>query len=193
MAQLSFISTAKLAELLTKADTSQNTYVHVLTKNLLALGVDPLNPTQVIDLSKEAIRSVSADDTAQEPQVLSVPTTPSTHTPRRTGRYLLDIKGSTVVCRSLKEMLSEGLKALEQHQQGTLTKLSAIKPRSKRIVALDPALLFNKAELVEKYSEKLIDGWWYGTNNSTEETISWLRRASEIAGLEWGKDISTSL
>lgn len=54
-------------------------------------------------------------------------------------------------------------------------------------------MLFDKADLVEKYSEKLIDGWWYGTNNSKYETITWLRRATELAGLEWGTDISTSL
>ena len=192
MAQLSFIPAAKLAELLTRDNVPGNAYVRVLTKKQLALGVDPLNHTHVIDFSKEDLRSISANDTANEPQVSPPAATPP-RASRRSGRYLLDFKGSTVECHSLKELLSKGLKALEQHQPGTLANLSAIRPRSKRIVARDPALLFKQPELAEKYAEKLVDGWWFGTNNSANETISWLRRGAEIAGLEWGKDISTSL
>ena len=46
--------------------------------------------------------------------------------------------------------------------------------------------------MVGLFSEKLVDGWWFGINNSAAETLSWLRRGAEIAGLEWGKDVETS-
>ncbi len=36
-------------------------------------------------------------------------------------------------------------------------------------------------------------GWWFGTNNSADETLTWLRRGADLAGLEWGKDITTSI
>ena len=90
-------------------------------------------------------------------------------------------------------MLSEGLKAFERHKSGTLEKLSNISPRSKHIVARDRYTLFNNTELSENYSEVLIDDWWYGTNNSAQETEAWLRRGAELCGLKWDKDITTSL
>lgn len=186
------IETTKLAGMLASVSDDQGKYAR-LTNNQLELGSEPFNMTHVVDFSLEAIRPVSVDNIAQGLQVPTMSPTPSIRTSRRTGRYELHFKGTIVECRSLKELLSEGLKALELHRQGTLDQLSAIMPRSKRIVARDPGLLFNKKELSEKYSEKLIDDWWYGTNNSSEETISWLRRASEMAGLQWGKDISTNL
>jgi len=33
------------------------------------------------------------------------------------------------------------------------------------------------------YSENLIDGWSFGTNNSADETNSWLKRACELCGV----------
>lgn len=186
MAQLSFISATKLAKLLKNTSAREDTYVRVLTKNQLALGVDPLNPTHVIDFSAEAIRSISSDDIVQEPQR---PPARRKRVSRQTGKYLLEIKGDEKECGSLKELLSEGLKALERHQPGTLAKLTTIRPRSKRIVARDPALLFKQPELADKYAEKLINGWWFGTNNSADETVTWLRRGCELAGLEWDREV----
>lgn len=190
MAQVSFISATKLAKLLKNTNARGDTYVRVLTKNQLALGVDPLNPTHVIDFSEEATRSISSEDTAQEPRR---PPERRKRVSRRTGKYLLEIKGDEKECGSLKELLSEGLKALERHQPGTLAKLTTIRPRSKRIVARDPALLFKQPKLADKYAEKLINGWWFGTNNSADETVTWLRRGCDLAGLEWDREVVVAL
>jgi hypothetical protein len=38
-----------------------------------------------------------------------------------------------------------------------------------------------------------MDGWWFGTNNSRDETIAWLKRGCELAGLSWGEDFSVAL
>jgi len=68
-----------------------------------------------------------------------------------------------------------------------------IKSRTRRIVARDPSHLFDKQHLSEDHSERLIDGWWYGTNNSASQTRAWLQRACSCAGLKWGDDFKTSL
>lgn len=183
--QLSIIPTAKLSELASSAEKQGYRYAQVHSKNLLAVGADPLNPTHVIDLNKETICPIL------DPDVPSLHVVPRNS--RRTGNYSIEIKGNRIECASLKELLSEGLKAFEKHRLGTLRDLAEVKPRSKRIVAREPAQLFMNQELVQKYSEKLVDGWWFGTNNSKEETLTWLRRGAEKAGLVWGKDVRTSI
>lgn len=189
--QLSFIATATLAELASSAEKQGYTYAQVQSKNLLALGADPLNPTHVIDFTKEVIRPISS--TVSPSDLETPPAGGARRASRRSGDYYIEVKGDMIECVSLKGVLSEGLKSLERLHPGTLDELSTIRPRSKRIVSRDPEQLFKKPELVQKYSEKLVDGWWFGTNNSSDETLTWLRRGAEIAGLEWGKDIMTSI
>jgi hypothetical protein len=191
LAHISFITVAKLIDLLKTADSSGNMNVRVLTANQLALGADPLKPTSIIDFSKEAVRPISSQDIQTE--VRAPDRNAAQRISRKSGKYLLDIRGNTIECGSLKDLLAEGLRALEKHKRGTLDKLSAIKPRTKRIVAREAQRLFDRRELAEKYAEQLTDGWWYGTNNSADETNVWLRRGADLAGLEWGRDFTTSL
>ena len=103
------------------------------------------------------------------------------------------LRARRVNCRSLKQLLSSGLRALDELRPGTLEKLYHLKPRSRRIVARHPQELFNRDDLIEKYSEQLMHGWWYGTNNSANETEIWLRRACHCAGMAWRQDFITSL
>ena len=190
MAQISFLRVAKLIDLLKTADASGDVHA-ILTEGQLALGVDPFNPTSIIDFSKEAIWPISLRDTQTD--VRAPNRNAAQRVSRKSGKYLLAIKGNTIECGSLKDLLAEGLRALEKHKRGTLDKLSAIKPRTKRIVARETQRLFDQPELAEKYAEQLTDGWWYGTNNSADETNTWLRRGADLAGLEWGRDFTTSL
>jgi hypothetical protein len=81
----------------------------------------------------------------------------------------------------------------EEAQPGTLDKLSLLKQRTKRIVARTPKHLFERDHLTEKCSDQLIDGWWYGTNNSARETKEWLKRACSCSGLNWQDNFKTSL
>ena len=204
MAQVNFISAMRLVELLTEANHLGRMNVRVLTTNKLALGIDPLHPSSVIDLSKELVRPFQQgrDQAAVEPAPPPPrPSSPEPATPnsstwkpsRTTGRYSLNVDGKNITCRSLKELLAEGLKAFELYKPGTLQKLSSIKPRSKHIVSEDPKLLFENPDLVEKYTEKLIGDWWYGTNNSAQETQAWLKRGAELCGLDWGNNVTISL
>jgi hypothetical protein len=188
------ISASKLAELLRTADQQKTMYVRVLSASRLGLGTDPDRPTLTLDLSKERIgpynrpgpdhTDIQFGDGAQT----LPPNGTAAKLTRRSGDYGLEIKGRRVSCRSLKEMLSEGLRALEAAAPGTVEMLSNIKARSRRIVARDPNHLFDKQHLTKKYAEQLMPGWWYGTNNSARETEGWLQRACSLAGLEWGRD-----
>lgn len=199
MANLPYIRSSKLVELLQACDRDKVMYVRVLGAGL-ALGVDPFQPTHLIDLSKEMTgpyRPTEPEtDFEQVGAAVMQSTTPGQAAPkltRRSGDYWFELNGHRFEQNSLKELLSEGLRALEQKRQGTLEKLSHIKPRSRRIVARDPKQLFEREHLTKEYSEKLIDGWWFGTNNSANETEAWLVRACQCAGLTWGEDFKTSL
>jgi hypothetical protein len=193
MAQISVIQTAKLIGLLHSADGSGEAYVRVVSANRLAVGKDPMSPTVSIDLSKEAIGPYNeAKPNGVESEVTATKT-PPTKMPRRSGEYWLEVNGKRSEAVSLRDLLGQGLREIEAVRPGTLEKLSTIKPKSKRIVARDKGLLFEAELLCREYGERLIDGWWYGTNNSTQETAAWLERACNCAGLVWGKDVRTSL
>ena len=85
-----------------------------------------------------------------------------------------------------------GLTLIEEHFPGTLEELSKTKLRSRRIVAKDRNDLFSNPKLTKKYAEKLKEGWYYGTNNSSAETRAWLERACLAAGIRYGTDFKTS-
>jgi hypothetical protein len=191
VAQISItaIDATKLTKLLAATNAGKNLKVWVLTQDELAFGVEPPLRMGTIDLIHEQVRP----NGHAVPAAMAEPAKPpTTRLSRRTGQYLLEIKGRTIECGSLKEMLAEGLRALEAHKKGTLDKLAAAKSRTRRIVSRDPSKLFDKTHLQEKHAEPLMEGWWYGTNNSALETNRWLRQACTIAGLTWEKDFSTS-
>jgi hypothetical protein len=191
MAQISItaIDATKLTKLLGATNAGKNLKVWVLNQDELAFGIEPPLRMGTIDLIHEQVRPHGH----AAPAAMTEPATPpTTRLSRRTGRYLLEIKGRTIECASLKGMLAEGLRALEAHKKGTLDKLAAAKSRTRRIVSRDPSKLFDKTHLEEKHAEPLMEGWWYGTNNSAVETNRWLRQACTIAGLTWEKDFSTS-
>jgi hypothetical protein len=184
----------KLVELLQSAGATRPIFAQVLDGNLV-LGTNPFQPTNVIDFSGEIVRPLEDRDVGRQ----GPPQPEPALIPRRrlsrqgSGKYLLEIDDNTTEYMSLKEMLAGGLRTLEKRKPGTLDRLAAVKPRSKRIVAREPQGLFDQQALAKDYAEKLMEGWWYGTNNSADETNTWLKRACELAGLKWGKDVSTSL
>jgi len=199
MANFLFTQSSKLVDLLHACDPRREMYVRVLSESELALGVNPLQPTHLINLSKEM---AGPYDPAQPETTFEHDSAPkvkasSSHQmapkmTRRSGDYWFELNGQRSEHNSLKDLLGEGLRTLEQTRPGTLEKLSHIKPRSRRIVARDPKQLFERSHLAKDYAEKLIDGWWYGTNNSATETNSWLERACSCSGLQWGLDFKTS-
>lgn len=191
MASLTFIQARKLVDLIQSATKAEDMYVRVVSSNRLALGKDPMGPTIVIDLSKEAI--IPFGEQTSPAVVESLPRASRERATRRSGNYWFELQGKRSEFNSLGELLAEALRSLEIASHGTLEKLSSIKPKSKRIVARDKRMLFSAKHLCDKFSEKLIPGWWYGTNNSKDETNAWLRRACDCAGFKWGVDFRSSL
>jgi hypothetical protein len=181
MASIAYMKSGKLVSLIQAADPSGNFEVRVLPNGQLALGADPLAPTAVLDFSEEKVVRLKS---ANLPDI----STPSLEA----GRYQVDLCGKTIGAKSLKSVLQQTLIALESLSPGTLEKLSEIRPRKKRIVARNPNDLFAEPGLIS-FADRLNDGWWFGTNNSAQETKSWLERAVTCAGLVWGRDCRTTI
>ena len=59
MANLTYVSTKKLIDLLSEADPARALSVKIISTSRLALGTDPLKPTKTIDLSKEKCRELA--------------------------------------------------------------------------------------------------------------------------------------
>jgi hypothetical protein len=199
MANLLYIPASKLIALVREADKGGDMYAQITSDNHLALGDDPIKPRYVIDFASEKLALWSDSrplmPSCPEPDVPAATTFEygSRHRLlRRSGKYWIECKGHRTDCGSLKECLAEGLRQIESLRPETLEGLSHVKPRSKCIVARNPSDLFGQSELTEKYAERLSDGWWYGTNNSAQETITWLKRACAIAQLTWQKDFRVS-
>jgi hypothetical protein len=201
MASLSFVSISKLIDLLNNADPRKSMYLRVLSSTRLAVGADPLNPSVVIDLAKEKIAPF-AEEPLKAPEPALAANGGSTAKPddvagwrssRRGGEYWFELNGKRSEFHALRDLLAGGLRALEEARPGTLEKLSHIKPRSRHIVARDAKDLFDKDHLAKHYAAKLCDGWYYGTNNSANETNTWLERASSCAGLKWCAEFKTSI
>jgi hypothetical protein len=187
MARSDYMETRKLIDLLKRVDLDQDRFVLVRDGELV-LGRNPFDPTKSIDFATEKMVALSSHDSLTEK-----PDTSPVISSRKTGDYWFEIEGCRVGVRSQKELLGEALRALEKAHPGTLEKLSRIRGRSKAIVSRDPNTLFNKPHLVAKFAQKLMDGWWFGTNNNANETNSRLQEAATCAGLKWGETFKTSL
>jgi hypothetical protein len=183
------ISVPKFIGLLQQANKAGALYASIVGANCLALGADPMNPDLSIDISRETIEPLKNGNAVKKKQAESA----ESKIQRRIGHYSIEVLGTIHECTTCREILKAGLLAIEKARPGTFEKLSHVKPKSRRIVARDPEMLFDNKALVKDYSAKLTDGWWYGTNNSAQETIRWLERACSHAGLTWGKDVRTNL
>jgi hypothetical protein len=193
MASFSFIPASKLIELVQSANKTGAMYVRIMSASKLALGPDPMKPTVLIDLSKETAGPYNEGNEGKANDSDTKAQTGSAKITRRSGEYWFEIKGHPKDVGSLRELLGQGLLEIEAQCPGTLDKLSHIKLKTKRIVARDKKMLFDTEHLVDDHSKQLKNGWWYGINNSADETTAWLRRACDCAGLKWGKDFRTNL
>lgn len=195
MANLAYASVPRIIELFRSIPGFAEMVVSVVDKSHLAIGRDPLKPTGIIDLSKEEVLisgEPNALATVGRTDSLGSPYTPG----RASGQHWFELLGVRADCGTQKQVLIDGLRAIEGARPGTLEKLTEKKKRTKRIVAEDRRMLFDSQSLrddIDRFSERLDQRWWVGTNNSAAETASWLRQACECAELRWGEDFTTSL
>ena len=148
MAVVSFISSPKLISLISSADPHRNLLVEILNNTQLSLRTTGFQRVAIIDLAEEKVISVNSgvETPVSLPTSVSVP-----KASRKSGKYQLMAFGETVDTYSLKDLLSAGLLALEKTKPGTLEKLSMVKKSTKRIVAQNPAELFDTPGLSEAY------------------------------------------
>ena len=167
---------------------SQNDHLWIMSNSQIAIGSTPMQPEKIFDLAAEEMRALGTTQSSA-PEVQPTSTQP----PLKSSRYRFKIEGKTFECSSLRDLLKKGLQEIEGRHPGMLDELTKVKPRTKRIVARKKGDLFEDQALVEKYAEKLTDGWWFGTNNSTDETRQWLMRACEFTKMQFGTDFDTSI
>lgn len=189
MATTAFIPVGRAIEILSRVEPGRLLWNHSTTQ--IAIGKIPTKPEYFLDLGSETLEIAPSDGSMNFNPFRAVERAGLL---RHSGRYLFDMKGKTLECGSLKELLKKGLLAIEAESPGMLEELTKEKPRTKRIVARNPKDLFTDSPaLVKQFAEPLTEGWYYGTNNSGPETKSWLARACAIAKLRWGVDFDTSL
>jgi hypothetical protein len=191
----SYLNSAKLIGLIKAADPNGEMFASVLSSARLAMGKDPLKPTHVIDFSTEAVAPFDPTKfKSDEPVELIASADRVSLSSRRSGSFWFELLGKQrSEFGSLRDLLRGALLEIEKARPGTLDELSQMKPRSKRIVARDPRNLFAKEKMAENFAKPLGEGWFYGTNNSRQETEDWLRRACKCAGLKWGVDFKTNV
>lgn len=181
------------AALIEAAKFKPGTFLWIHSPTHLAFGVLPQVPERLLDIGAEQMIGANSVPTLAPLTPIDAPA-PRKRMIAASGKYMFELLGNAEASDSLKEMLGRALVAIEKKRPGMLIELAKHKGRTKRIVAQDPKRLFdNNQALVSKYAEKLMDGWYYGTNNSTEETKTWLRRACECANLKWGVDFDISI
>jgi hypothetical protein len=111
---------------------------------------------------------------------------------RKTGVYGFSLLGSHQEHDSLQGAYKHILLALTKRDSAFLPKLGARTTRARKLVARSPADLFLKSKhLADDFADPLIDGWWYDTNLSEEQVVTRLRMACEVAGLSFGRDLTT--
>jgi hypothetical protein len=199
VATFQIMETGALIGLLQTAENRGGKFVCIKDDRIL-LGENPLHPDLEIDFGSDKIsaRDTSAINGTQagigqpKPQEPNAAQSLGFRT-RVRGAHWFVLLGERSECRSVKDLFLSALKSLETKRPGTFEKLSHVKKRTKRIISRNRTALFEKQHLVEDYSLQIADGWWVGTNNSSQEVESWLRQAIECAGLQWGRDFTCSL
>jgi hypothetical protein len=192
MAKATYISSGKLQGLLRQGVGLALNYVQIDDEGRLTLGTAPMTASHWIDFETETVLPIGSEVSLPRVAEFSEVSTRRSRLGRRSGAYWVEVKSKRIECSSLKEGLATALREIEAIRPGTLEALSLIKPRSKRIVSKERSGLFDQPDLSEKYAEPLVNGWWYGTNNSAQETTAWLMRACQIAKFLWNSDIKVS-
>jgi hypothetical protein len=91
---------------------------------------------------------------------------------------------------NLKRVVKTALLQFYSRDDAFLKRMKEVCPRTKRIVSDDKHDLFSDQRLSRKHAEPLIEGWWYGANNSEAEVRAWLQRMCELQNVRWGQDVT---
>tara|TARA_R110002072_G_scaffold184147_3_gene340554 strand:- start:92 stop:598 length:507 start_codon:yes stop_codon:yes gene_type:complete len=110
---------------------------------------------------------------------------------RVTGKFSFTYNSEQFSEGSLKAAYKKCLLLITDDFPSFLARLSEKETPARRIVSQDPKKLYKSSpHLADEHAEKLNDTYWYDTNLSTQQTISRLRTACEVAGITFGTTLA---
>jgi|GEM_PF-4893326 len=196
MARECFSTAGKLLSALRNSDLKPDYRVAVLDGQTLSIGPAPSPQAFVFDFETETLKT-GVGTPSSRPHTPAVRfddrDLPQGRAQRATGRYTFTHNDVAFARSSLADLLEAVLAYLEKQKPGALEKLSAIKKRTRRIVARDKRDLFDKTHLAKDHARMITGGWWMGTNNSSAETRNWIRQACDAAGIDFVTEVSIGI
>lgn len=112
--------------------------------------------------------------------------------PRRQGKVV--VEGREFEYKNVKDAMVLVLSDLHRRDRNFLLRLSQhpeCRGRKRLFIARSPEELYpaTSRQNIRDMNESLPDGWFVATNNSTEQKRKFLKIASKVAGLTFGRDI----
>ncbi len=107
----------------------------------------------------------------------------------------IDIETPSAIYRvgSYTQLMVVGFDLIEELVPGAHQKLAndpKMKGRAKRPIAASHRGLYDDPHKDEKFSAKLKSGYYVATNNRSEESWGYVKKAAISVGLKWGRDFS---
>lgn len=182
---------ASTKALLEHMGRTANKHVWIDEENRLVTGPYP-NATAWFDFGNEKL--VPFEMSASEPQSRPKKFVSLLH---QTGRKTqeIDIETQSAIYRvgSYTQLMIVGMDLIEELVPGAHQKLAndpKMKGRAKRPIAASHRQLYDDPHKDEKFSAKLKSGYFVATNNKSEESWGYVKKAAIAVGLKWGEDFS---
>jgi hypothetical protein len=105
-------------------------------------------------------------------------------TPRSSGAYSTALGDTSIEANSLKELLRRAILVGEKRKPGTIDRLAReTTRRGRRVVGRTSGELYPNSPHLAGLAEELTDGWWYDTNVSRKQVLSYLAMLAAALGL----------
>lgn len=127
-------------------------------------------------------------------RVRQVPAPPPSGASGSSPSEMLVILDKAFPCKSATDAMIEVFKELERREQGFYQRFYNSRwnrGKTRQVIAQDPRELYDDPSLKENpyASRPLSGGWFIATNNSKSTIERHIRKAAEVAGLKFGRDI----
>lgn len=113
-------------------------------------------------------------------------------TPARTGRrnrYEVTILGETIRCDTLGRVLACTFERLGDVAPELFEYAHRLRGRNRRYLARTREELYPSSLHLKGRAIRIRQGWWVSTNHAKRDVVEILRRACQLVGLEWEKDV----
>ena len=110
------------------------------------------------------------------------------------GRYSFTLFGAKRECRRAKDVLVAVFTELARRDATFCERFAAkVRGRTRVYLATDRSQLYSTDPATMAETAELPGGWWISTHSSSAEKERRIRRACEIAGLKYGRDLVVHL